>query len=266
MKALNEMIVEIDERGIDGENIKSRRSVSALFVPSVQDMYPFGVPSTSPSSPQTQSLTVTLPSLSRVLEGRTRPHFFTGVLTVLHKLFNIVQPHRAYFGQKDIQQAIVVRRAVAEGLGSWPESRIPRINLHSSTKNEREEDEDQDGEEENEEGILIIPTTRAPFPSSDGLALSSRNRYLTPAERAVAGRLYAALRQGREVWENGGSAESVLLLAAQDWAQGPELTQFRPLLLPHRRSPRGGQRIERHSCFSVETKSTNCSTMGAHLQ
>lgn len=198
--ALSELSSDASET--DGNQHKLQRTVSAILLPSVKEMYPFGIPSTSPSSPpQNQPLTVSLPALSVVLEGRTRPHFFTGVLTVVHKLFNIVQPHRAYFGQKDIQQAIVVRRAVAEGLGSWPGSRVPK------QKDEAESDD------ENEEGILVIPTTRAPYPESDGLALSSRNRYLTTAERAVAGRLYASLRRGREIWESGGTAEEVLRAA-----------------------------------------------------
>ena len=98
------------------------------------------------------------PELADILEGHFRPGFFVGVATVVHKLFNIVQPHRAVFGQKDYQQLMVIRNLVQQ-------MALPIE-------------------------ILAGPTTRA----ADGLALSSRNGYLSPAERAEAPQLQALLQ------------------------------------------------------------------------
>lgn len=98
------------------------------------------------------------PELADILEGHFRPGFFVGVATVVHKLFNIVQPHRAVFGQKDYQQLMVIRNLVQQ-------MALPIE-------------------------ILAGPTTRA----ADGLALSSRNGYLSAAERAQAPQLQALLQ------------------------------------------------------------------------
>ncbi len=98
------------------------------------------------------------PELADILEGHFRPGFSVGVATVVHKLFNIVQPHRAVFGQKDYQQLMVIRNLVQQ-------MALPIE-------------------------ILAGPTTRA----ADGLALSSRNGYLSAAERAEAPQLQALLQ------------------------------------------------------------------------
>jgi pantoate--beta-alanine ligase len=120
--------------------------VDLLFAPSVEEMYP----------PDYQTW-VEVEELGRRLEGEFRPGHFRGVATVCLKLFNIVRPRRAYFGQKDAQQAAVVRRLVR----------------------------DLDLELE----LRVLPTVR----DADGLALSSRNRYLSPEERAAALTLPRAL-------------------------------------------------------------------------
>ncbi|HEX6417606.1 MAG TPA: pantoate--beta-alanine ligase [Acidimicrobiales bacterium] len=104
--------------------------------------------------------TVSVAQVSEVLEGATRPTHFAGVATVVAKLFAIVGPCRAYFGAKDFQQIAVVRRMVHDL--SFPVE------------------------------VVACPTSREP----DGLAMSSRNVYLTPEERAAAPVLYTALRAG----------------------------------------------------------------------
>ncbi|MBI3292858.1 MAG: pantoate--beta-alanine ligase [Elusimicrobia bacterium] len=122
----------------------------ALFAPSVAAMSPGGDP----------LVWVTVRNLSETLCGPFRPGHFRGVATVVAKLFSLVQPHRAYFGEKDYQQFIIIQRMVRE--------------LHLP--------------------IRVVPclTVRA----ADGLALSSRNSYLAPRERMEAGKLYQALRWG----------------------------------------------------------------------
>lgn len=121
-----------------------------LFVPPVTEMYP------RPPSAQTR---VEVPALSDVLCGASRPGHFVGVATVVCKLFNLVQPEVALFGEKDFQQLAVIRRMV-EDLCLPVE-------------------------------IVGVSTVREP----DGLAMSSRNGYLEPAERARAPALYRALRE-----------------------------------------------------------------------
>jgi pantoate--beta-alanine ligase len=121
-------------------------AVDVLFVPGAEEIYPPGF--------QTW---VEVEELGRILEGEFRPGHFRGVATVCLKLFNIVRPDRAYFGQKDAQQAAVIRRMVRD-LG---------LDLE----------------------IRVCPTVRDP----DGLALSSRNAYLSPEEREAARSLPRAL-------------------------------------------------------------------------
>jgi pantoate--beta-alanine ligase len=133
-----------------------------LFVPPVEEMFPEGF--------QTW---VEVEELSRDLEGAARPGHFRGVATVCVKLFNIVRPERAYFGQKDAQQAAVIEQVV----------RDLALPLE----------------------IRVVPTVRDP----DGLALSSRNAYLSPAEREAAQALPRALRVGAEGHRRGEDAAEV---------------------------------------------------------
>ena len=130
--------------------------VDVLWQPASEQMYPAGY--------QTW---VTVEAVTRTLEGEMRPGHFRGVATVVAKLFNIVQPDKAYFGQKDAQQLAVIRQMVR----------------------------DLDFPIE----IVGCPTVREP----DGLALSSRNTYLNPEERRAAGVLYRALSSAREAHKAG---------------------------------------------------------------
>jgi pantoate--beta-alanine ligase len=120
--------------------------VDVLFTPSVEEIYPPGF-----------ETWVEIERLGSILEGKYRPGHFRGVATVCLKLFNLVRPDRAYFGQKDAQQAAVIRRMVRD-------LAVPVE-------------------------IRVLPTVRDP----DGLALSSRNAYLTPEEREAALSLPRAL-------------------------------------------------------------------------
>ena len=140
------------------------------LVPQVRDMYPNGI--TQDVARQVGAF-VEVAGLSHQMEGLTRPTFFRGVATVVTKLFNIVQPDRAYFGQKDIQQAILIRRLADDLLFRYP---------HGAA------------------GIRVLPTARDPH---DHLALSSRNAYLDSAGRAAAPLLYRSLEAGKHAWEAG---------------------------------------------------------------
>ncbi len=130
--------------------------VDAVFMPSVGELYPEGA-----------STFVEVEGLTEVLEGAHRPGHFRGVTTVVAKLFEIVQPARAYFGRKDAQQLLVVRRM----------ARDLRFDVE----------------------IAGLPTVREP----DGLALSSRNAYLSPEEREAAPVLSRALGRARELFAGG---------------------------------------------------------------
>lgn len=139
-------------RDLTGDTaLADRHGVDLLFVPSTVEMYPHQI-----------RTTVSVSGVSAALEGRARPTHFDGVATVVAKLFAIVGPCHAYFGEKDFQQLAVVRQLVAD-------LSIPV-------------------------DVVGCPTVREP----DGLAMSSRNAYLTPAERAAAPVVHAALQAGRQ--------------------------------------------------------------------
>ncbi len=137
--------------------IAAAAGVDVLFAPSAEELYPAGF-ATWVDPGETGG------------EGASRPGHFRGVATVCLKLFNIVRPRRAYFGQKDAQQAAVIRRLVRD------------LNVGLE--------------------IRLVPTVRDP----DGLALSSRNRRLSTAERRVALGLPRALVSGAESYRLGGDA------------------------------------------------------------
>ncbi|WFD18256.1 pantoate--beta-alanine ligase (AMP-forming) [Malassezia caprae] len=139
-----------------------------VLVPQVLDMYPHGI--TQNVDAQIGAF-VEVKGLSHQMEGSTRPTFFRGVATVVTKLLNVVLPDRAYFGQKDIQQAIILRRLVDDLLFTFP----------LGSKN-----------------VRVMPTARDP---TDHLALSSRNKYLDEHGRSIAPLLFQALSHGQATWE-----------------------------------------------------------------
>jgi pantoate--beta-alanine ligase len=133
-----------------------KENVGIVFMPSAEEMYPEGFNSW-----------VAVEGITERLEGESRPGHFRGVATVVAKLFNIVQPDRAYFGQKDAQQLAVIRKMVSD------------LNMNLE--------------------IVAVPTLREP----EGLAMSSRNTYLSPEERKAALVLWKALCLARGHWEQG---------------------------------------------------------------
>jgi pantoate--beta-alanine ligase len=137
--------------------------VDIVFTPPVQELYPAGFCSG-----------VEVARVTEQLEGASRPGHFRGVATVVAKLFNIVEPTRAYFGQKDAQQAVVIERMVAD------------LNMNLA--------------------IVIVPTVREP----DGLAMSSRNIHLNPEERRAALVLWRALSLAQQLFsQNERQVESI---------------------------------------------------------
>ncbi|MBI5631086.1 MAG: pantoate--beta-alanine ligase [Elusimicrobia bacterium] len=140
--------------------------VDALYHPDAAGMYPEGY-----------ATCVEVAGLSDILCGAFRPGHFRGVATVVLKLLEMVSPSKAYFGEKDYQQLIIVKRMARD------------LNLPCR--------------------IVGCPTVR----EADGLALSSRNKYLSPEERRLAPALYAALKAGARAAKKGGPAKKVAAVA-----------------------------------------------------
>jgi len=155
------------------------RKASAVFLPQVQDMYPSGI---SQDISVQKGTFVEVKGYGHQMEGASRPTFFRGVATAVTKLFNAVQPTNAYFGEKDIQQALLVRRLCKDLLFAHPEP----------------------------DHVHIVPTSRDP---TDDLALSSRNVYLSAQERKLAPALINALQGAQSAWLNGQSKDQCILTA-----------------------------------------------------
>lgn len=143
--------------------LSEARGVELLFVPSVDSMYPPGM-----------EIRVTAGETAERWEGAARPGHFTGVLTVVAKLLQVVQPDIVCFGQKDIQQVTLVRRMRRDL--EWPVE------------------------------LAVVPTVRDP----DGLALSSRNAYLSPTERQEALTLSRGLKAAQAAWRAGERSAAAL--------------------------------------------------------
>ena len=139
-----------------------------VYVPPVEEVYPLGF-----------DTWVDVPGLGDRLEGAHRPGHFRGVATVVAKLFGLIRPDRAYFGQKDGQQTVVIRRLARD------------LDLGVD--------------------VVVAPTVREP----DGLALSSRNVYLSDEERNAAPVVYRSLCEARRLWEGGVRDADMLRIEAR---------------------------------------------------
>jgi len=151
------------------QQLLEAEKVALLFAPSVEEMYPPG-----------SKTFVHVEEMSKKLCGKSRPGHFRGVTTVVNKLFNIVEPDLAFFGQKDAAQCAILRRMVRD--------------LAMSVE------------------IIVCPIIREP----DGLALSSRNAYLSPAERKQATILHRALMRVQSLADKGEHSSEKLIAAARD--------------------------------------------------
>lgn len=155
---------EADARGL------ASHGCDLLFLPAIEEVYPYGM---------AHSVRVNVPGLDVVLEGAVRPGHFDGVATVVAKLFNLVQPDIAVFGQKDYQQLLVIRH-MAHDLG-FPV------------------------------GIVAAPIVR----ESNGLAMSSRNQYLSVEQRERAGAIHATLQWMRDKVYGGSETFAAIETAAR---------------------------------------------------
>jgi pantoate--beta-alanine ligase len=164
--------------------LAEQEGVDIVFAPSVDEVYPTGF-----------STTVHVGGLTEPLDGAARPGHFDGVTTVVTKLFNMVGPDVAYFGQKDAQQALVVRKLVRD------------LDMPVA--------------------IEVCPTIREP----DGLAMSSRNAYLEPEQRSQAAAISRALRAAEQKVQTGAlDADAVLAAARQELDEAgiqPEYVELR---------------------------------------
>ena len=157
-------LMDVKKEFRDQSEEGSAGEIVGVFAPTTKAMYPVLPPS---SEIDGEGSFVTITPIGKWYEGASRPVFFRGVATVCTKLFNIVQPDRVYFGQKDVQQSVLIRRMVKD--------------FHIPTE------------------VRVIPTTR----ESDGLAMSSRNVYLGERRRKDVSVLSRALLRAQELYNQG---------------------------------------------------------------
>jgi pantoate--beta-alanine ligase len=180
-----EMLRDLDrELAADGGNMGN---IAAVFAPTTEEMYPSGKPSQDVSG---KGSFITITPVGEVLEGASRPTFFRGVATICMKLFNIVTPEKVYFGQKDVQQTVVIKKMVKD--------------FCMDTQ------------------VVVGSTQR----EADGLALSSRNVYLGARRRRVATVLSKALRVAETAYLRGRRSREELLGPANELAKLLLIEQF----------------------------------------
>ncbi|MCD6521568.1 pantoate--beta-alanine ligase [Candidatus Calescamantes bacterium] len=184
-------------------SILENERVDILFAPSDKDMYP---PDFSTYVEETK--------ISQRWEGERRPGHFRGVTTIVAKLFNIVLPHRAYFGEKDWQQAKIIKRMVRD------------LNFPVE--------------------IIVLPTVR----EKDGLACSSRNTYLSPQAREKATSIYKTLKKGEEWLRKGWGHKEILEKMKKELEEIPGLElEYLVLVDPDTLEPL--QNIQKENLFLI---------------
>lgn len=167
-------------RDLEGDSEKLKReSVDILFYPDIKEMYPEGY-----------RTFIEVEGLSDKLCGAFRPGHFRGVATVVTKLFNIIKPHRAYFGLKDYQQTVIIKRMVCD------------LNMDIE--------------------IITCPTVREP----DGLAMSSRNLYLKPDERRAATVIYHTLLEAEKLIRESRNPEEIRKIMLRRLKDEPLVTSI----------------------------------------
>ena len=186
--------------------------VNAVFAPDAEELYG--------RYRSAMALTQVLPPAAMLSElcGQSRPGHFSGVATVVTKLFNIVQPNRAYFGQKDAQQVAILQQLVID------------LNLPVE--------------------LVACPIVREP----DGLALSSRNQYLTPDQRQQASLLYRGLQQAERRFRAGATFRSELLDAVKQELQCSPILQPEYIDLVHPETLLPLQRVEEAGLLAVAAR------------
>jgi pantoate--beta-alanine ligase len=195
-------------RDLDRDEALAREAgVDVLFTPSVEEMYP-----------RPSFTFVEVEGLTKSLCGESRPGHFRGVATVVTKLFNIVQPQKAYFGQKDFQQVRVIEQMVED------------LNMPVE--------------------IVACPIVREP----DGLALSSRNVYLSPEERKQALSLYASLREVEKAFAEGERNAARLIQISVDRIKAEPLADIDYVRIVNRRTLTDVETINEPALFALAVR------------
>lgn len=182
------------------EKLCRQEKVDVIFYPSEQEMY------------QDNLTAVAVEKITRVLCGQSRPTHFKGVTTVCLKLFNIVKPHQTYFGLKDFQQYVVIKKMVRD------------LNLDLE--------------------IVPCPIVR----EADGLALSSRNEYLSPAERKQAVILFKSLNKAKELFDQGETEAKKIKQEMRNLIAGQPLAKIDYVSIVN---PSSLKEVEKVSCGDV---------------
>ncbi len=198
-----------DEKG--DLNKLSTFNVDTVFIPDALEMYPEGF-----------QTFIDIGSIGNVLCGASRRGHFNGVATVVAKLFNIVMPDKAYFGQKDFQQTVVIKKMVKE------------LNFDTD--------------------IIVCPTVR----EADGLARSSRNNYLDQEEKKAATVLYKALQKGLALIENGIDNTSSVRKEIEAVIKSEPLAQIEYIEIVEPQRLQGIEKIEKPAavCLAVKIGAT----------
>jgi pantoate--beta-alanine ligase len=189
------------------QDLARQAGVDIIFAPTAREMYP--------AHYQTY---VNVEEVTRHLCGASRPTHFRGVTTVVCKLFTIVKPHTAIFGEKDFQQLVVIKRMVTD------------LNL--------------------EVDIVGMPTYR----EADGLAMSSRNSYLTPPERTAALCISRALKEAAARFGKGERRAAAIVQAARDIIAAEPLADIDYITLCDKEELKGLSQVDREVVLAVAVK------------